>query len=229
MHGAAYTEVEKRGTPISYYGPTSGIARAMAALPAGPRRVGVVGLGTGTMAAYGKAGDLYRFYELDPQVVDIASREFFYLRDSAATIEMALGDARLNLEKEDNQGFDVLIVDAFSGDSIPMHLLTKEAFSVYLRHLKSTGILVVHVSNRYLRLAPVVKLLAHAYGLEAQLVDDKAVVDKTSAFMSSKWAIVPKNHSFFEAHAMKHAVEKIAQPDWPVWTDDFNNLLQVLK
>ena len=126
------------------------------------RRAGVIGLGVGTLAAYGRAGDSFRFYELNPAVIQVASTYFRFLNESAAATEVVAGDGRLALEREPPQNFDVLILDAFSGDSIPVHLLTRQAFEVYFRHLRPGGIVAVHVTNRYLDLAPVVDALAAA-------------------------------------------------------------------
>src|SRR5207244_4450102 len=114
------------------------------------QRIGIIGLGAGVLAVYGRPRDVYRFYEINPQVLEVAEKEFTFLKDSAAKVEFVAGDARLSLENEDAQGFDVLVVDAFSGDSIPVHLLTQEAAALYFRHLKPDGILVVHVTNVYL-------------------------------------------------------------------------------
>jgi hypothetical protein len=135
MHGEQYLSPKRRTEPTTYYGPTSGIGLAIKALGTHPLRVAVVGLGTGTLATYGRAGDVYRFYELNPQVIDIARTQFSYLAESRAAIETVLGDARLNMEREPGQNYDVIAVDAFSSDSIPVHLITREAMAVYLKHL----------------------------------------------------------------------------------------------
>ena len=132
----------------------------------------MIGLGTGTIAAYAREGDVYRFYDIDSRVMQIALQEFTYLADSKAKIELALGDARLTLEREEPQDFDVLAVDAFSSDAIPVHLITREALAVYLRHVKPDGIVAFHVSNRFLDLVPVVARLAKENGAHALLVRD---------------------------------------------------------
>ena len=160
MHGEQYLEPKARREPTSYYGPDSGIGLAIRHYENRGLRLGVIGLGTGTLAAYGKPGDSFRFYELDPQVLTVAQRDFYYLGDSSAAIESALGDARLNLEREPAQRFDILVIDAFSSDSIPVHLVTNEAMAVYLRHMQPNGIVAFHVTNRYLDLPPVVKMIA---------------------------------------------------------------------
>src|SRR2546428_10045954 len=140
------------------------------ALPIWPKRAGVIGLGAGTLAAYGQPGDIFRFYEINPLVVPIAQTSFTYLRETPAKVDIVLGDARLSLENDPPQQFDVLAVDAFSGDAIPVHLLTREPVALYLRHLKPAGILAIHTSNTYLRLAPIVQLLARDAGCSARLI-----------------------------------------------------------
>ena len=147
MHGEQYMSEARRRTPTTYYTETSGIAAAIRAKQDHPVRVGVIGLGTGTIAAYGRPGDVYRFYDIDANVIRIAREQFTFLADSRAQVETALGDARLTLEREPPQGFDVLGVDAFSSDAIPVHLITREALQTYLRHMKPGGIVAFHVSS----------------------------------------------------------------------------------
>jgi SAM-dependent methyltransferase len=185
-------------------------------------------LGAGTLAAYGKTSDYFRFYEINPQMVGIAKNYFSYLRDSPAHIDIVLGDARLSLESEAPQQFDVLAVDAFSGDAIPVHLLTREAFAVYLRHLKPDGILAVHTSNTYLNLPPVVELLAEDAGCEARMIinddDHRKLID------SSDWVLVTRNWHFLDAIDGTVLSEPISvPPNLRVWSDDFNNLFQILR
>src|SRR5213078_3014628 len=135
----------------------------MLAQEGAPRRVGVLGLGCGTLAAYGRTGDTFRIYEINPLVLQLASAEFSFLRDTPAKVETVLGDGRLSLEREPSQQFDVLVMDAFSGDSVPVHLITREAFEIYFRHLKPGGILAVNITNRYLNLEPVMERAANAF------------------------------------------------------------------
>ncbi len=158
LHGDQYLAPELARVPTTYYTESSGVGRALESLhpTTRPLRIGVIGLGTGTIATYGSTGDVYRFYDINPAVIRIANSEFSYLKDSDATIETPLGDARLNLEREAPQGFDLLAIDAFSSDSIPVHLLTYEALTVYRRHMKPGGVIAFHVTNRYLDLVPVV-------------------------------------------------------------------------
>src|SRR5260370_29947934 len=146
VHGKQFLEADGRAWPTSYYGRASGIGLALLdAQEHGPLRVGVVGLGAGTLAAYGRAGDVFRFYDINPDVVELARTEFSFLADSPAKVEVALGDARLSLEREPPENFDVLALDAFSSDAIPVHLLTVEAFKTYLRHMKPDGVVDVHI------------------------------------------------------------------------------------
>lgn len=227
-HGEQFLDPLRRREPTTYYGATSGIGRAMAAAPDGPRRVGLIGLGAGTLATYGRSGDLYRIYEINPQVFELADSEFTFLRDSSAQTERVLGDARLALEREAPQGFDLLAVDAFSGDAVPVHLLTAEAMDVYLRHMKPDGIVAFHVSNRYLELAPVVARIAALKGVHAVLVSDDA---KDSKWLNSTdWVLVARNPGVLAREPLRGAASPVALPaDTRPWTDDFNNLLGVLK
>lgn len=227
-HGEQFLDPLRRREPTTYYGATSGIGRAMAAAPGGPRRVGLIGLGAGTLASYGRNGDVYRIYEINPQVFELADSEFTFLRDSPAQMERVLGDARLALEREAPQGFDLLAVDAFSGDAVPVHLLTAEAMDVYLRHMKPDGIVAFHVSNRYLELAPVVARVAALKGVHAVLVSDDA---KDSKWLNSTdWVLVARDPGVLAREPLRGAASPIALPaDARPWTDDFNNLLGVLK
>ncbi len=227
-HGEQYLDPDDRRQPITYYAPQTGIGRLMKSVrQRGPFRLGVIGLGTGTMAAFGRSGDAVRFYEINPLDVSIANSEFTYLRDSPAAHQIVVGDARLSLEREPDQHFDVLVVDAFSGDSIPVHLLTREAFQVYWRHLKPDGTLAVHTSNKYLNLAPPVALLAQESGREAHLIENKR--DDATRTFSSDWILVGQNEG--ERYQwIKDAETVIAvPPGLRVWTDDFSNLWQVLR
>jgi spermidine synthase len=188
--------------------------------------VGVIGLGVGTLAAYGRPGDHYRFYEINPLVVRLAHEDFSFLGDSAAHVDVVLGDARLSLEHEPPQGFDVLAVDAFSGDAIPVHLLTREAFALYFRHLKPGGVLAVHISNQFLNLAPVVAGAAAVLGKEAVMVRNDA--DESRGISRATWVLVG------DGFAGKANVEKVGAPlgSSPanlLWTDDYSSLLSVLK
>lgn len=227
MHGEQYMNGSKRQELTSYYQVTSGIGKAIASKQAGGAiRVGVVGLGTGTLAGYGRKGDFYKFYDINPAVVTIARSDFKYLGDSEAKIEVALGDARLTLERDAPEKFDVLAVDAFSSDSIPVHLITREALAVYLRHMKPGGIIAFHVSNRFLNLGPVVGQLAKVSGAHAVNVYEKGEEDRTQ----SDWVLVSLDRKALEDKVIKDVSEPVEErPLWRLWTDDYNNLVQILK
>jgi spermidine synthase len=218
-----------RRRPTAYYGPSSGIGLALRDRGRGkPRRVGVVGLGAGTIAAYGRRGDHYRFYEINPLVVTLAGTEFSFLKDSGAEVEVMLGDARLSMESEPGRQFDVLAVDAFSSDSIPVHLLTREAFEVYFRHLKEDGVLAVHVSNKYLDLPPVVRLAALSFGKEAVMVDTED--EPENGLYGSTWILIAGRRGFAGKPALKKAGKPLAaRENVHLWTDDYSNLFRILK
>jgi SAM-dependent methyltransferase len=232
MHGEQYLHAERRRFITTYYQESSGIGLAIKSKQErGPVRVGVIGLGTGTIAAYGRQGDLYRFYDIDPRVVSLAKQEFTFLADSGAQVEVALGDARLSLEREAPQNFDVLAVDAFSSDAIPVHLITKEALGIYLKHVKSDGIVAFHVSNRFLHLIPVVARLAKEQGAHAVLVNDDPDDEDESLRSRSDWVLVSRDRAALERPAIVEggATEAEDRPEWRTWTDDYSNLIQILK
>ena len=227
-HGAQLLWPPGRFRPTTYYGPDSGIGIVLRECFSGPKRVGIVGLGVGTIAAYGQPGDTFRFYEINRQIVEIAESLFFYLRETHARVEIAEGDARLSLERETPQQFDVLALDAFSGDAIPVHLLTKEAVALYRKHLKPNGVLAFHVSNNYLDLAPVVRQLAEEFGYRSVLVRNHANDDEL--VLPADWVLVTNNNAVLENAAVKVHAEPIhSRPGLRLWTDDYNNLLQILK
>ncbi len=227
MHGEQYLAPERAREPTTYYGTTSGIGRLLSTYADRPVKVGVVGLGAGTLAAYGRRGDTYRFYEINPQVIEVAYSEFTYLPGAPAQIETVLGDARLALEREPPQGYDVLAIDAFSSDSIPVHLITREALAVYLRHMKPDGVIAFHVTNRFLNLAPVVRQLAAEQGLQVALVADDAG-DRDLA--KTDWVLVTRAKQPLQSRAIAEATGAIDPiPGLRPWTDDFNNLLQILR
>lgn len=227
-HGAEFLWPPGRRRPTTYYGPGSGIGIVLRECFTGAKRVGIVGLGVGTIAAYGKPGDTFRFYEINQQVIDIAQSLFFYLRESHAQVETVLGDARLSLERETGPPFDVLAMDAFSGDAIPVHLLTKEALALDIRHLKPDGVLAFHVSNLYLDLAPVVQQLANAFGYGVVLVRNHA--EEEDLVLAADWVLITNNRAVFENPAVKlHSAPIAPRAGLRLWTDDYNNLLQILK
>ena len=227
MHGEQYLAPARRAEPTTYYGPTSGVGRLIKAGGDGPLRVGIIGLGAGTLATYGRKGDVYRFYEINPQVIDIARREFFFLNDSAARVETVLGDARLEMEREPAQQYDVLAIDAFSSDAIPVHLLTREAMGVYLKHLKPDGVIAFHVTNRFLRLAPVVKRIADEAQLASMLIIDHA---EDSDLAKTDWVLVTRDPARLKPEPIAGTASEIPEINGlRLWTDDYNNLFQILK
>jgi len=230
LHGEQRLDPARKMDPTSYYGPASGIGLAINNSQEGARHVGVIGLGTGTLATYGRPGDRYRMYEINPQVVDIAWYWFSFLQDSKAKIDVVLGDARLQLEREAPQGFDVLAIDAFSSDSIPTHLITKEAMEVYLRHMKPDGVIAFHITNRFLDLPPVVRRIADELGLKSAIVSDEPS-DRQDRFLSSSdWVLVSRSDAMLQKAAIKAVAQPVdSKPQWRLWTDNFNNLFQILK
>jgi len=229
IHGKQFLEPDRRDWPTSYYGLKSGVGLALVdARGHGPLRVGVVGLGTGTLAAYGRTGDVFRFYDINPDVVELARTEFTFLKDSPAKVEVALGDARLSMEREPAQNFDVLALDAFSSDAIPVHLLTVEAFKTWLRHLKPGGVLAVHISNRYLDLVPVVQQAARHLSLELRQVENDDEDD--AGVYRSDWMLLSTSPAAFEGQLLKEAGERLdAVPSVKLWTDDYSDLYRILK
>ena len=220
-HGNQILDAGMRQHPTTYYGPGTGIGLALRESEGiSGRRVGIVGLGTGTIAAYGRPGDSFRFYEINPMVLSLAQTEFTYLKDSKAAISIVLGDGRLSLEREPNQNFDILIVDAFTSDAIPVHLLTREAFGIYARHLKPEGVLAVHVSNEHLDLAPVVKMAADSLGRQCRVINS-AGVPREQVFGAS-WMLVSSRRP---ASASPVAPPTHLRP----WTDGYSNLWEILR
>jgi SAM-dependent methyltransferase len=229
LHGTQYLAPDLARSPTTYYTQTSGIGRVLESLHPStrPLKVGIIGLGTGTIATYGSKGDVYRFYDINPAVITIANRDFSYLKGSEATIQIALGDARLTLEREPSQQFDVLAIDAFSSDAIPMHLLTAEALAIYRKHMKPGGIIAFHVTNRYLDLAPVVAGLAEAQGMHAVMIYDDSDDGMSSI---SDWILVTDDEQSLAPPLISDvSIPVELKPDLKLWTDDFNNIVQVLK
>ena len=237
MHGGQLLGDSFRNTPADYFGPTSGYGRVFASLremePKKPLSVGVIGLGAGVIAAWMKPGDRLVFYEISPRVVDIARREFTFLEDTSAKTEVVLGDGRLSLEREPPRGYDVLGIDAFSGDSIPMHLVTREAMAIYVKHLKPDGVIVFQATNRFIDLLPVVKRLAAEFGLEAVNVSDEPESGEEGAdywYSSTDQIVVTRNRKLLEWPRIAEAAAEIAErPEVPVFTDAHHNLLRILK
>ncbi len=203
-HGLQFLAPDRRRQPTTYYGPNSGIGLALR--EAGQRRglsVGVIGLGTGTLASYGRPGEHYIFYEINPLVIRLANTEFSFLRDSEAKVEIVQGDARLSLEREPAQAFDVLAVDAFSGDAIPVHLLTREAFALYFRQLKSSGVLAMNITNRYVDLEPVVQGVAESLRKRAIVINNEK--DDGNGIFLATWILISGRQEFFDVPEIKKA------------------------
>ncbi len=230
-HGQQYVDPAKRRVINNYYCTESGVGRLMATRnPSIPQRVGIIGLGTGNLTAYGRKGDLYRIYEINQQVVDLANTEFTYLKDAEMPIEIAMGDGRLSLEREQPENFDILTLDAFSGDSVPVHLLTKEAFAAYWRHMTPNGVLAVHISNKYLELKPVVAASTAASGKKAFLIDYEESGAEGEVCFGSTWVLVMSEatlKSLPQLQKYGSALEPTA--GFRAWTDDFSNMFSILK
>jgi hypothetical protein len=236
QHGLQFLDADKRDRPTTYYGPHSGVALAIDAVPH-PRRVAVVGLGAGTLAAWGRPGDTYRFYEIDPNVEAIARHWFTFLSDSKAQTEVVLGDARVQLERELREGrshdYDVIAVDAFSGDAIPIHLLTAECAEIYRQRLAPGGILALHISNRSLNLEPVTRGLARYLGWQARmvLVAPDLLDENPNAESSSRWVLLTEKRETFAGSKIRDTIVGWSTSRDPVitWTDDFASLWPILR
>jgi spermidine synthase len=224
-----FTAPSKRRLPTSYYGPESGMGQTLAYFESRENvRVGDVGLGAGTLATYARPGHVYRFYELNPEVIDLAYDHFTYLSDCLGEVTIVPGDGRLSLEREASHGFDVLVLDAFSGDAIPTHLLTTEVFETYERHLAPGGALCIHVSNRYLDLTGVVRRLAERHGFDVVHVDQPEDDRESSGIYSSEWMVLSKNRELL-ATINTHTVEPPAEIEAPLWTDAQTDLFSILR
>jgi hypothetical protein len=227
-HGEEFLNLARRDWATTYYGPNTGVGVSIRdKQKKGAIRVGVIGLGTGTIASYGRPGDYYRYYEINPLVPDIAYHQFYFLPDCKAKLEIAMGDARLSLEKEAPENFDVLAVDAFSSDSIPVHLLTKEAMELDFHHLRPDGILAVHISNRYLNLQPVLEGEVKANGKIARLVDTDD--DDEHDVFGATWILVTSPTPGFSQDVLASSEELKPTGSVRLWTDDYSNLFKILK
>ena len=228
-HGEQFLWPQNRRYPTTYYARDSGIGRALSALmKQGPIHAGVIGLGAGTLAAYARPIDRYSFYEINPNVVSIATTEFTFLKDCPAPHAIIPGDARLSLEREAPNRFDILALDAFSGDSIPVHLLTREAFELYWRHLQPNGILAAHVSNKYVSLGPVIALAALESRKQAMLLSYDG--NETNEESSSAWVLMTSRPGFFDLPGIAAAATPIDPiPGLRPWTDNYSNLYRILR
>jgi SAM-dependent methyltransferase len=229
-HGQQFRDPARRRRPTTYFSASSGIGLLFEELAqAPPRRVGIIGLGAGVLAAWGRPGDVYRFYELDPLVIEVARQEFTFLDDSHARIELVPGDARLSLEREADQRFDVFVLDAFSSDAIPAHLLTVEAFDLYRRRLAPGGVLALHVTTRHLDLGPLIGGLAERMGLPAWEVLSAA--DEERGILDARWILITADRELLARPRLRAAgrLPGGGAPPPRLWTDDYSNLLSVLK
>lgn len=229
-HGLQFLSPQKRRTPTAYYTAESGAGAVFQAArdAGGPRRVGVVGLGAGSLAAWGAPGDTFRFYELSPTIEWVARRHFTFLADTPARCDVVLGDARLSLEREPPQAFDVLVLDAFSGHAIPVHLLTREAFALYRRHVAAGGVLAVHVSNRFVDLAPVVAQQGRVGGWEAVMISSDEG-DEFDGVMAADWVLLCDDPGRLAAFRRAGGRRPRVDPALPRWTDDYTSLYHVLR
>lgn len=229
MHGQQYLADERRRQPTSYYAEASGVGRLLQALAERPIDVGAIGLGVGTIATYGKPGDRYRFYEIDPAVEDAARRHFSFLEDSAAEVDVAIGDGRLLLQAEGERRFDVIVVDAFSGDSIPVHLLTREAVALYLARLKPGGVVALHVSNSHLDLRPVVAAIAADLGLQTAWIADAGGGESDLSRAESDWILLARDRDVLDLAPIREAARELPPSAVRAWTDDYSNIVQVMS
>ena len=227
-HGEQYTHPSRRRQPVSYYCSDTGVGRFMTARIVGsPQRVALIGLGTGTLAAYARPGDFYRYYEINPLVPKIANTYFTYLKDADAQVDIKMGDARLSLERQTPQDYDLIAVDAFTSDSIPAHLLTREALQLYFRHLNARGVLAVHISNRYINLQPVLERGAAALGKTARVFETTENADQTC--YGTTWVLMASDPSVFDGPEYTTGRPLTPAPWLRAWTDDYSNLYKVLK
>ncbi|MGA1995592.1 MAG: fused MFS/spermidine synthase [Bryobacteraceae bacterium] len=227
-HGEQFLNPAKRDLPTTYYGKNTGIGVAIRSKgKTAAVRVGVIGLGTGTIAAYARPGDYYRYYEINPLVLWIAHTQFTFLANCKGKVEVAMGDARLSLERESPENFDVVAVDAFSGDAIPIHLLTRQAMDLYFHHLRPNGILAVHISNRYLDLQPVLAGETNATGRVARVVDTED--DDSADVFGATWVLVTTPAAGFDGDILKSSTEIQPARKVRLWTDDYSNLFRILK
>jgi hypothetical protein len=229
QHGVQFFGNGMRMQPASYYAPSSGVGLALRFCCEGrTKRVGVVGLGAGTIAAYGQSGDLFRFYEIDPLVERIARSLFTYLRETPAHTDVVLGDARFSISREHGDPYDVLVLDAFSGDAVPVHLLTQQALALYRKHLAPDGILAFHISSQYLDLEPVLAREAQQAGMHAVTVNSAG--DESHGIFVADWVLLTNDEKFLAEPEMARAAHpSLTRDDVHLWTDDYSSVLRILK
>jgi SAM-dependent methyltransferase len=233
VHGVESFAPGRRDVPLSYYIRRGPLGQVFRQLPSRPRAVAVLGLGAGTTAAYGRSGDRFTFYEINRAVVRIASnpRYFTYLHDSKAAIDVRIGDGRLEIAKAPDSAYDLIVLDAFSSDSVPVHLLTRDAVQVYLRKLRPGGLIAFHISNRYLDLEPVIEGIDRSLGLSG--ITERFLVtaeDARRGESSSTWVVVGRHRSDLARLAHDQRWKPVRRdPGLRVWTDEFSNILSVIR
>jgi hypothetical protein len=226
-HGSQFLAENRRRQPTAYYARGTGVELALEQFREPGMSVGLIGLGVGTLAAYGRPGETFRFYELNPQVVDLARREFYYLGDSEARTEVVVGDGRLSLERDRDRRFQILVVDAFSSDSIPVHLMSREAFELYFSRLRPGGVLAVHVSNLALDLAPVIERILAPMGKAALRFQSTA--DREQDRLAAAWILAASDRGALDRPGLSTGRPLERRPGIRAWTDDYSNLFQILR
>jgi hypothetical protein len=230
-HGLQFTNPAAAMIPTAYFCEEQGLGVTFRALPVKTNRnIGVVGLGAGTLTTYARAGDCLRFYEINPDVVRIAQTYFTFLTNCPGRVEVILGDGRLSLEREPCQNFDLLLLDAFAGDSVPLHLLTDQAMQTYRRHLKPEGVIVFNISNSHVDLQPVIRALADKHGLTAVLAPPRRV-DPREGKLVSAWMLLSANREFLnhpEVAALLRSSAFVSSRQPLLWTDDYSSILPIL-
>jgi len=233
IHGAQFLRESRRREATAYFGPESGFGKTWSAMSNQPNlHVGVIGLGAGTIAAYTRAGDKLRFYEVNRLVVNMAQSHFTFLEDSPAELSIIEGDARLSLEAEHKQGFDLLVIDAFNSGTIPIHLLTEEAFGIWASHLGRNGVIAFHVTNRHLDLTPVIAAAARRLGFKSRLISERIdpKEQQTTGRRSSDWCVLTRNEDFFSQPVFAENAVPLPGPEQEVtWSDETSSLISILK
>jgi hypothetical protein len=229
QHGVQFFANGMRMQPASYYAPSAGVGLALRLCCEGrAKRVGIVGLGAGTVAAYGQTGDVFRFYEIDPLVERLARELFTYLRETPAHTDVVLGDARFSISREHGDPYDVLVLDAFSGDAVPVHLLTQQALALYRNHLAPDGILAFHISSQYLDLEPVLAREARQAGMHAVTVHTAG--DESRGIFAADWVLLTNNEKFLaQPEVVRVAHSSLMRSNVGLWTDDYSSVLRILK
>jgi spermidine synthase len=236
LHGKQSLDPKREREPLTYFYPTGAIGQMFEMLNRGDRLsdVAVLGLGIGTLAAYAEAGETWTFYEIDPIVVEFATNSdyFTFLKQSDAPFTIVLGDGRLNVAKAPDRAYDLLVMDAFSSDSIPVHLVTQEAIDLYFRKLRDRGILAINISNRFINLAPVLGAIARELNLVTlqRVEGEVSELEKARGKSPSNWVLLARDrHDFGELVGDANWEAISLKKDAPVWTDNFSNLLSVLR